>query len=523
MQAILYTASAQSYKQKQIDSLKKILPSLHDSAKVDCFIEIDMAYYWSTFIDPVLQGEYEMDSMQHYLALAYEESKKLNYAHGIAVTLFQKAGLQNLSGNYSKIEELATESLQYYNQTSNKKYIEIAYYELGLAFRYQGMYDKAIINYKQSFEWAKKAGSYDWMLNALSDIGQCYEAAGKYDSAFTVFKQALQIAQQFKNVWWISIEYSNMGDLYKAIEDYQTALGYYGKAFSVRKRENIFVNDYTVYAELFSLTNQFDSALYYYNYFNPAKADIGDSGVFLVSKGEYFLLRKDYDSALRYFLKGLAIYQQLNSPDWIVRTSIDLAKTYAAENDNTTALQYARQGLALALQTKSRQNIKSEYQVLYSVYDQLHKTDSAYFYYRKYIAMRDVVLNDQIKVKLAAYSYVQKISLLNEEEKLQQQQLKQSTQQKILLLIVIFVLLLLGFIILRYTLLKRKNEKHLRELAENELLMQKLESRQQLSGLEMQILRSQMNPHFIFNCLSSINRFILKNKTEEASDYLTKF
>jgi LytS/YehU family sensor histidine kinase len=32
-----------------------------------------------------------------------------------------------------------------------------------------------------------------------------------------------------------------------------------------------------------------------------------------------------------------------------------------------------------------------------------------------------------------------------------------------------------------------------------------------------------MNPHFIFNCLSSINRFILINRTEEASDYLTRF
>ena len=43
------------------------------------------------------------------------------------------------------------------------------------------------------------------------------------------------------------------------------------------------------------------------------------------------------------------------------------------------------------------------------------------------------------------------------------------------------------------------------------------------NNLEMQALRAQMNPHFIFNCLSSINRFILINKTEEASDYLTKF
>jgi LytS/YehU family sensor histidine kinase len=39
----------------------------------------------------------------------------------------------------------------------------------------------------------------------------------------------------------------------------------------------------------------------------------------------------------------------------------------------------------------------------------------------------------------------------------------------------------------------------------------------------MQALRAQMNPHFIFNCLSSINRFILKNEPDAASDYLTRF
>ena len=41
--------------------------------------------------------------------------------------------------------------------------------------------------------------------------------------------------------------------------------------------------------------------------------------------------------------------------------------------------------------------------------------------------------------------------------------------------------------------------------------------------LEMQALRAQMNPHFIFNSLSSINHFVLKNETEAASDFLTKF
>ena len=39
----------------------------------------------------------------------------------------------------------------------------------------------------------------------------------------------------------------------------------------------------------------------------------------------------------------------------------------------------------------------------------------------------------------------------------------------------------------------------------------------------MQALRAQMNPHFIFNSLSSINHFILKNESKIASNYLTRF
>lgn len=46
---------------------------------------------------------------------------------------------------------------------------------------------------------------------------------------------------------------------------------------------------------------------------------------------------------------------------------------------------------------------------------------------------------------------------------------------------------------------------------------------QRLARTEMAALRAQMNPHFVFNCLSSINRFILVNQPDEASVYLTKF
>lgn len=47
--------------------------------------------------------------------------------------------------------------------------------------------------------------------------------------------------------------------------------------------------------------------------------------------------------------------------------------------------------------------------------------------------------------------------------------------------------------------------------------------RQMRQELEMKALRSQMNPHFIFNSLNSIQNYVLKNDTREASRYLSKF
>jgi Histidine kinase/7TM diverse intracellular signalling len=49
------------------------------------------------------------------------------------------------------------------------------------------------------------------------------------------------------------------------------------------------------------------------------------------------------------------------------------------------------------------------------------------------------------------------------------------------------------------------------------------EFEQKIAETEITALRSQMNPHFIFNCLNSIKLYSLENDSESASVYLTKF
>jgi putative methionine-R-sulfoxide reductase with GAF domain len=48
-------------------------------------------------------------------------------------------------------------------------------------------------------------------------------------------------------------------------------------------------------------------------------------------------------------------------------------------------------------------------------------------------------------------------------------------------------------------------------------------TQQKMTEVEMQALRAQMNPHFIFNSLNSINRYIVKSDQATASLYLTRF
>jgi putative methionine-R-sulfoxide reductase with GAF domain/streptogramin lyase len=58
-------------------------------------------------------------------------------------------------------------------------------------------------------------------------------------------------------------------------------------------------------------------------------------------------------------------------------------------------------------------------------------------------------------------------------------------------------------------------------IREKEKLLSEMD--RHLAETQLIALRAQMNPHFLFNCLNSINWYIIKNKPREASRYLTRF
>jgi tetratricopeptide (TPR) repeat protein len=343
------------------------------------------------------------------------------------------------------------------------------------------------------------------------------------------------MALKASNKYWLSSTLFSMGELYMLMEDYPSALNYFRQAFQIDEHgleQFRKVNDWDIwvkmeYAEIFAHLGQFDSAWHYFNLYRPKQNSDTYYRVYLVSTGECYFLQGQYATALGHFRQGLLEHRKRNDRNEIMRTLLFMGQTSLAMGNIQDALAFGQEGLQLALQTRARQFTRDGYGVMYTVYDKLQRPDSANYYFRRYAAMKDSVANDLTKGKFAAYKYGQQITLLDKERELQQNRLEKASLQKKILAAGMALLLVIGGLLLRHFTYKRRQEKRQMVIT---LKMQRLESEkqqfqleQQASELEMQALRAQMNPHFIFNCLSSINRFILKNETAAASDYLTRF
>ena len=137
----------------------------------------------------------------------------------------------------------------------------------------------------------------------------------------------------------------------------------------------------------------------------------------------------------------------------------------------------------------------------------------AYRYLQEYIQRKDSLTNDETKSRLADFESMyatsqneDHIALLQKDNDIKNLQLKNSRQWNVLYLGG-FIFLLAATGIFFY-----QRNRHL-----------KIQSQKIKTDLQMQVLRSQMNPHFIFNSLNGIEYFILQNDKRLASVYLNKF
>lgn len=547
--AVLIICQLHSYSQWSDDSLKIVnlkerLIKLSDTARVICLNEIASAYYASA--RPM---QFKADSAYPYVKKANEEAVKLNHKYGLAQSLInlslyhktlniiaRRAG--NKQVGIKEQEKYLNEAIQIGEEIQDFKILGTAYGDLAGLIQRRGPQNEVTQNvvfrlYEKAISMFEKAGYKEgieemttWICMDCTEKGDFEKGIGYcLESLKLNLQETSRIKSKAYRDYLVQQSLINMADLYKAAGDYDQALVYLrqSRKFGIENNSSWIMQ--AELGELFTRIGQFDSAFYLLKKFT---ADNPRNFYGKMWLGETYLAVQDYDNALKLFRESIDSFRTRNTAQaGLMRALIAAGKAYTETKNYKIAFHYATEGIELARQGNAKPFMMEAYKLLSRIYYQLGKNNKAYQYLLKHTELKDSILNRQFLWKLNQYKMSaanekkeSQLTLLDRDNKIKEQQLRQEAQQKKLLTFGLLGLLLTGFFTFRTLLLKRKNEK-LR--MQKNLEVQQLESGKKQSELEMQALRAQMNPHFIFNSLSSINRFILKNEPDTASDYLTRF
>ena len=494
--------------------LKARLPFTTGAERVNCLIEITHRYAYS--------GSVKSDSGIVYVVQAVDAAKKCgnNLALCKAANLYAHLLLQ-----VSKPDK----GLNWYHfsirlaaDLKNDSLLARGFRGIGQALWYQCNFQQAIDTINLSIQYFKRLNWKKDISDATMTISNIYGNQGNYEKSFEVAQQSLAFSQELHDINNTVLSLTEIGKSYRNIGDHTSALEYYKKAYEYTPPRMHWAYRHLsqCMGDLYCDLQQFDSAWYYYQQsFNGNPRSKSTQ----LRIAEYYLLQGEYDSAQAQFTYLYNTLKPGGEKHLFMYSMLGLGKIYLAKKEYAKAKQYATEAWTLAQQKKATLNLRDACQLLYSIHEQLKQPGQAFYYYKQYVQVKDAVLNDQLRGKLFEFrriaedeKKVAQIKLLEQEKLISQQKLKGNQLLKNILIGGLLLLAFLSLVVLGNISLKRKNEK-----LQNERIQKDLEHR--ATELEMQALRAQMNPHFIFNCLSSINRFILKNEPDKASDYLTRF
>ena len=489
---------------------------------------------------------------------AAENLSSLNY--------YQKAGANFEVGNkymsfgYSILVKANAETaiqyfkkaISYYNKVHNENGEFNAYIALCNSYFELGDFEKGLDYSKKSMYLAERIAQNSTIISGVNDqlhqaylwMGKFYSIANDFETAFAFMRKSQSYNSD--NIIWVA----TMAEIHRIIGNNDSAMHYINNLGS--RRNKVLVTLSSLHISM----HEYDSALILINditkivtknnnlvnlgklYANGARAYYGKKdysnalinarmALDFTKKTSHNLERKDnykllsdifyklgkYDSAYFYLTSHTALkdsllnrqlYIRLNDYKKQAEEEKRLGQIKLLQKDNLIKAQQLQQNILLQQQTAVQLALlKKDYQI--NGQELLIKDQE--------LQLKDQTLKEQQMLHLHKESA---LALLDKDNKLKDQRLKQQSFTQNALIGGLLLFLTLGFFVYRYISLKQKNERLRNEKRQAEL-------QQQSAELEMQALRAQMNPHFIFNCLSSINKFILKNESRAASDYLTRF
>jgi len=433
--------------------------------------------------------------------------------------------------NIAKSIDFIAQAIGSLGKNPGKKELALALTYLGEVYQYHKQYDLAISNYKDAQE------AYKTSKTALL-LGKAYLQLQEYENAATVL-HPLEEVKGLVPYQKIGL-YELLGDVYKGFDETNKAIAYYEEGLKVAVKNQVSpkIPDLnSKIADAYAQDNRLEEAESYYgNSLELSSQQAPQRAIQEKEKVADFYNRKNqYEDEIKLRKKSLNELQALPGmaaksagataeKDSITaqRINYKIANAYAAQDKYDEAIPYLEESIKEADSENDLIVQKDATRKLSEVYRDKGDFSKAFETYQKYVAIVDTLyLRKEQEISQASRFSREiaasqgRITGLEKERELsqskynlalteQQLALESNRRQKWIIYSLVVGMLLTA---LAAYFFYRSNRQQ--QLANNLLALKSL--------------RSQMNPHFIFNALNSVNNYIAKNDERSANRYLSEF
>ncbi|WP_276165879.1 tetratricopeptide repeat-containing sensor histidine kinase [Zobellia alginiliquefaciens] len=515
----VYGLSAQRAKIDSLNYLLKKAPK-QDSVRLNILNELAYTYY---SIDPRQGVELSKNAVK--LGFKLKNNKAVATSYAYQGHNYSALGEDSLALDaYDKAMKIREENN---DQIGAARLI----YNKGLVYFNESDYARANDNNRKAYKVFEQAKDSFLMAKMLNSIGINHMYLSQYPEAIKSYLDAKRIYEDIDLIndkQYASI-LSNIGLLYARLEKFDQSEDYQKQALSFFKKNDFqegVANALTNLGRVYNETGKSNKAIESYKEaYDIMERNSNERGMAsaLTNTGIAYTEMGQYEEAIAYFKQTQRIYEKLKNANNLAIVHQHLGDCYAlgkqknlklAEKNYQTSFQYAKEAGSINLQFNALdqlavlQNEMGNYKNAYK-----NKTDA--------VVLRDsfasVEKKEEIALLEADYEYEkEKSALLAAHEKEQAISNAEMERQKLMITgLSMGALLIVVFSAIAFQLYKKRE----RILSEKKIS----EFKTKVAETELKALRSQMNPHFIFNAMNSISDYMAKNDLETANTFLVKF
>lgn len=446
----------------------------------------------------------------------------------------------NNQGAFELYNESFEKAIQYYKKSfaiaSKIQYhygSALALQNVGTAFDYLGKMDSTLVYMKRAYTFAQRSKNKAALAYVLTDLGYIYNNLGNNTLAIKYNLEALPLFEKLQDAQGLERTNFALGRIFDNQNDFRTSISYYTKCLQINQKSN---NVERLVLTLNSLAaahlnaNQVAQALQFNNEAFNRATQMNNTDFIATSYknyGDIYLKQNLLEKAKSNYLKAADSFQKINSDVNYSKVAIKLATIFHAQNKMADAEKYGVIGYKLSQKTNYPSDQKNAAEILSQIYARQNDYKKAYDYKEIASGISEKIYFDEsrdIALK-ATYQYETEkkeaaIKTLHQKNRIAELESKRKT-------IVLYLTLLLFIAITStaYVLFSRYKEKKKNELLQNKLTEAEklLEAEKKITESELKALKSQMNPHFIFNALNSIQTQFMYGDRLIANEQLNNF